>query len=251
MNQTSSPDRPRACPAAGPGTDRCTSVLRWFGPLPEPTLRIPGHDSDHHELVLGEPRPCRFCELRTPHSPVHGRAWTIEQSQGSRDRTFERPLGIVLPLFQTHSHDCGPRDESGLVILLDVQPVLLYRQPTGPQDDGALCALNADLHILILCRLARLGTDADCHWIDLLLRCELSAGRVPRGRYARSDKIGRTMILRSGGTHGRSRSLGANFTARLVEWTRRSPRSLRSLGTNLTARPSARAVKFGWGRMPS
>src|SRR5947209_871542 len=139
--------------------------LRWFGPLPEPTLRIPGHDSDHHELVLGEPRPCRFCELRTPHSPVHGRAWTIEQSQGSRDRTFERPLGIVLPLFQTHSHDCGPRDESGLVILLDVQPVLLYRQPTGPQDDGALCALNADLHILILCRLTRLGTDADCHGI--------------------------------------------------------------------------------------
>src|SRR5207249_4481312 len=204
--------------------------LRWFGPLPEPTLRIPGHDSDHHELVLGEPRPCRFCELRTPHSPVHGRTWTIEQSQGSRDRTSERPLGVVLPLFQAHSHDCGPRDESGLVILLDVQPVLLYRQPTGPQGDGALCALNADLRILILCRLARLGTDADCHWIDLLLRYELSAGRVPRGRYARSDKIGRTMIVRSGGTHGRSRSLGANFTARLVEWTRRSPRSLRSLG---------------------
>src|SRR5437773_9219333 len=45
MNQTSSPDRPRACPAAGPGTDSCASVLRLLGPLPESMFRIPGHDS--------------------------------------------------------------------------------------------------------------------------------------------------------------------------------------------------------------
>ena len=36
------------------------------------------------------------------------------------------------------------------------------------------------------------------------------------GLIARSDKIGRTMILRSGGPHGHSRSLGPNFTARSV-----------------------------------